>query len=209
MVRTTYHHGHLREALVTEAVRAVRDRGADALSLRELARQVGVSHNAAYRHFTHRDHLVAAVAEQAMMRLSDAMQRELASVEEADAVLRARLRLAAVGRAYVEYALAERGLFQVAFASRAGAGADQVLKEAPYSLLGQQLDDLVEVGFLTEHVRPGAEELCWSTVHGFALLVTAGHVRAADLDAQLSRLLAAIDRSLGAPPQAGLPPRQG
>lgn len=198
MARTTYHHGNLREALVEEAVRAVRERGPEELSLRELARQVGVSHNAAYRHFAHRDDLVAAVAERAMAGLAAAMERELGTVDEPDPVLRARLRLAGVGRVYVEYALAERGLFRVAFSSRAGANADQVLKEAPYVLLGHALDDLTEVGYLSPDGRVGAEELCWSTVHGFALLVMAEHVQVDEVDDHLARLLAGIDRSLGA-----------
>lgn len=198
MSRTAYHHGNLREALVAEAVSAVRADGAEALSLRELARRVGVSHNAAYRHFAHRDDLVAVVAERTMTALGEAMERELGGVDEADPVLRARLRLAGVGRAYVEYALAERGLVQVAFGSRAGENADQVLKETPYVLLGQALDDLVAVGFLSTEARVGAEELCWSTVHGFASLVLAGHVQVADLADHLDRLLGAVDRSLGA-----------
>ncbi|MEQ4523913.1 TetR-like C-terminal domain-containing protein, partial [Nocardioides kribbensis] len=62
----------------------------------------------------------------------------------------------------------------------------------------QALDDLVAVGFLSTEARVGAEELCWSTVHGFASLVLAGHVQVADLADHLDRLLGAVDRSLGA-----------
>ena len=198
MTRSAYHHGHLRAALVAEAVGAVREEGPDGLSLRELARRVGVSHNAAYRHFAHRDDLVAAVAEHAMTGLVAAMERRLDAVEEPDPVLRARLRLAGVGRAYVEYALAEPGLFRVAFGSRSGDAADGVLREAPYVLLGRALDDLVDVGFLAAAARPGAEELCWSTVHGFSVLAMAQHVRVTEVSAHLDRLLGAIDRSLWA-----------
>ena len=196
--RAAYHHGNLRAALVEEAVAAVRERGPEGLALRELARRVGVSHNAAYRHFAHRDDLVAAVAEQAMSGLLAAMERGLAEVVEPDPVGRARLRLAAIGRAYVEYALAEQGLFQVAFTSRAGVGAARLLKESPYLMLGQALDDLVTVGFLAPEARLGAPELCWATVHGFSLLAMAGHVSASDSDGHLARLLIAVDRSLGA-----------
>jgi AcrR family transcriptional regulator len=59
----------VREALVEAAVEVVREGGPEALSLRELARRVGVSHAAAYRHFADRDALVDAVAEQAMAAL--------------------------------------------------------------------------------------------------------------------------------------------
>ena len=65
-------------------------------------------------------------------------------------------------------------------------------------LLGRALDDLVEVGFLAPAARPGAEELCWSTVHGFALLALAGHVDGTEVTNHLARLLVAIDRSFAA-----------
>lgn len=201
MPRSAYHHGNLRAALIDEAVGAAREGGPAALVLRDLARRVGVSHNAAYRHFAHRDELVAVVAEHAMHGLVAAMERELDAVEEPDPVLRARLRLAGIGRAYVEYALGERGLFEVAFTSRTGSDAARVPGESPYLLLGHALDDLVEVGYLHPESRPGAEELCWSTVHGFSLLCTVGHVGGAEPAARaahLERVLSAIDRSLGA-----------
>ena len=199
MPRAAYHHGNLRTALVDEAVAAVRERGPEGLALRELARRVGVSHNAAYRHFAHRDDLVAAVADHAMAGLVAAMQRQLDAVDEPDPVLRARLRLAGVGRAYVEFALAERGLFQVAFSSHVGRDETRAAEESPYRLLSDTLDDLVDVGYLAPQHRLGAEELCWSAVHGFSLLCLAGHVGGHDPDAtaaHLERVLLAVDRSL-------------
>ncbi|GAB3668152.1 TetR/AcrR family transcriptional regulator [Nocardioides korecus] len=201
MPRAAYHHGNLRAALVEEAVAAVRERGPEGLALRELARRVGVSHNAAYRHFAHRDDLVAVVADHAMSGLVEAMQRQLDAVDEPDPVLRARLRLAGVGRAYVEYALAEPGLFQVAFSSYVGRDEARASEASPYRLLSSALDDLVEVGYLHPEVRPGAEELCWSTVHGFSLLRLAGHVTGGgevDEGSHLENVLRAVDRSLGA-----------
>ncbi|HEV2796023.1 MAG TPA: helix-turn-helix domain-containing protein, partial [Nocardioides sp.] len=66
MATTPYHHGNLRDALVAAAVEAVREGGPEALSLRELARRVGGSHAAAYRHFADRDALVDVVAERAL-----------------------------------------------------------------------------------------------------------------------------------------------
>ena len=66
MATTPYHHGNLRDALVEAAVDVVREGGPEALSLRELARRVGVSHAAAYRHFADREALVDVVAERAL-----------------------------------------------------------------------------------------------------------------------------------------------
>ncbi|MGQ2910420.1 TetR/AcrR family transcriptional regulator [Aeromicrobium sp.] len=199
MASPAYHHGNLREALVDAAVDAARERGADGLALRDLARRVGVSHNAAYRHFANRDDLVAEVAGRVMDRLVETMQRRWADVDTDDPVLRARRRLAAVGRSYVEFAVGEPGLFSLAFSSVAvstdleGAG--------PYLLLGQALDELVEVGFLSAQARPGAEITCWSAMHGFSVLAVDGAERGAsdaEREAALETVLTAIDRSYGA-----------
>src|SRR5690349_4267505 len=111
----TYHHGNLREALVDAALTAVREQGPDGLAVRELARRVGVSHNAAYRHFADRDALVAEVAERSLAALTEAGRVRLARVEHADPKMLARLRLFELGRSYVGFALSEPGLFRVAF----------------------------------------------------------------------------------------------
>jgi AcrR family transcriptional regulator len=60
---STYHHGNLRPALVETAVELARATGPEGVVLREVARQTGVSHNAAYRHFADRDELLAELVE--------------------------------------------------------------------------------------------------------------------------------------------------
>lgn len=204
---SAYHHGHLREALVAEAISAVRTEGPDGLALRELARRVGVSHNAAYRHFAQRSDLVAEVAAHAMRALVEAMRERLEEVDGVEPVLRARRRLAGIGRAYVEFAVAEPGLFRVAFTHVAGSSARDLVEVSPYAQLGDALDGLVDVGFLSAQERVGAEITCWSAVHGFAVLTLDGP-RATATDGapelgdgarrDLDRLLVAIDRSYAA-----------
>jgi AcrR family transcriptional regulator len=203
MPAASYHHGNLRESLVEAAIDVARDRGPEGLAVRDLARRVGVSHNAAYRHFADRDALVAEVALRGMAGLVAAMQAGLDEVRATEPVLRARLRLAAIGRGYVDFALGEPGLFRVAFSSyphleakpEAPPGAD------PFGLLNSTLDELVDVGFLHPEARPGAEIMCWSAVHGFALLHLDGPLGGEADDvraAALEHVLAAVDRSYAA-----------
>src|SRR3954452_24905446 len=116
---TSYHHGNLRPALIECAVELARVKGPDGVVLREVARRTGVSHNAAYRHFADRDELLAEVARWGMGRLEQAMVDRLAKVRNRDPAVRALRRLREVGRAYVEFALAEPGLFEVAFSAPA------------------------------------------------------------------------------------------
>ncbi|TCJ31043.1 TetR/AcrR family transcriptional regulator [Nocardioides jejuensis] len=200
MSTASYHHGNLRQALVDEAVAVTRESGPDAIKIRDLARRVGVSHNAAYGHFANRDDLMAAVADHAYQRLVDAMHRRVAAVDTVDPVLRARRRLAQIGRAYVEFAVAEPGLFRAAFT--APSRGDTLASAAgPYALLGSALDELVDVGFLSPAARPGAEVTCWSAVHGFSDLNIDGPLASASPDvraATLDHVLVSIDRSYAA-----------
>src|ERR1700751_1330983 len=73
MNRTNYHHGDLRAVILTEAARLVAERGADGVSLRELARSAGVSHAAPAHHFTDRRGLFTALAGQGFRLLAEAL----------------------------------------------------------------------------------------------------------------------------------------
>jgi len=199
---SAYHHGRLREALVEAAVIAVREEGPEGLGIRSLARRLGVSHNAAYRHFTDRDDLTSEVAARVMGQLVAAMHTRLDEVRTDDPVLRARRRLAACGRAYVDYAVSEPGLFRLAFNALSKATIAAATPERdPLLLLGQVLDELVAVGFLAPDARGDAELTCWSAVHGFSVLCNDGPLREsgdAERNRTLDSLLVAVDRSYGA-----------
>jgi AcrR family transcriptional regulator len=71
---STYHHGELRPALLRAAAKILEKEGCDAISLRDLARRAGVSHNAPYRHFADRQALLAAVAEEGFALLAAALE---------------------------------------------------------------------------------------------------------------------------------------
>lgn len=208
----SYHHGNLREALVEAAIDLARTGGPGAVVLREVARQVGVSHNAAYRHFADRDELLAEVGARAMDQLGRAMSDGMEGVRTRDAAARSRGHLSATGRAYVEFALANPGLFEIAFAGVAkaadgpvrvednGSPAVEVTEPStdPYSVLNQVLDAMVENGAMPASRRPGADASCWAGVHGFAVL----HLPPPADDAwrtELEHLLATLERGLCAP----------
>lgn len=180
--RQGYHHGNLREALIGAGLELTRTGGAAALTLRDATRRVGVSPNAAYRHFADRDSLHAAVAEQIQHDMAERMR----SFQPADPgpsdgrdTGTARARLRAVGLGYIGFALAEPGWFDTAF-SHAGALADAdpaAPVAMPLQMLTSALDTLVDTGELTSDSRRGAEWPCWSAVHGFALLALGGPLR--------------------------------
>ena len=196
---TTYHHGNLREELVRAAVALAREKGEWGVVLREVARRTGVSHNAAYRHFADRDELLAQVAHG---RAPGARRRHGAAAPDpggGSAADRARKRLRELGRAYVHFALAEPGLFAVAFSCDPAGGSRG---GGPYTLLGEALDGLVAAGAMDPAARPGAETVCWSAVHGFSSLHLDGplrHLPAPEREAELDRMLALLERGLADP----------
>jgi AcrR family transcriptional regulator len=168
-----YHHGDLRNSLVEEAVRVVEREGLEAFSLREVARRVGVSANAAYRHFEDKDALLGAVASHGLGVLSRRMREAMEAVSVRGAGPRAIAHLRATGRAYVGFALAKPELFRVTF-SRSVPSTEASRCENgeldPYAVLGGCLDALVETEVITARRRVGAELFAWTAVHGYASL---------------------------------------
>ncbi|MGC2653453.1 MAG: TetR/AcrR family transcriptional regulator [Mycobacterium sp.] len=174
-----YHHGDLRAALIDAGLELTRVGGPEALTVREATRRVGVSPNAAYRHFADREALLGAVA----MAIQDRVAaRMLSPVRRRGSVeTRARNQLRAVGLGYIDFALDEPGWFRVAFF---GSGVTEVLDNQtgtyvapPYRALVEALDAMVNTGVLTPQRRDGSEWPCWSAVHGFAELVLHGPLR--------------------------------
>jgi AcrR family transcriptional regulator len=177
--KSTYHHGDLRNALVLSAVRLIEDDGLGEFSLRGTAREVGVSANAAYRHFSDKADLLTAVAQHGSDLLAQRMRRAMnASRAGRNPAERAVNRFKATGRAYVQFALAHPELFEVMFGRcrpHSLTPRDPAEDEAgTYALLGEALDDLVTSGVLAPAGRPGAELKAWVTVHGFARLCLDG-----------------------------------
>ncbi|MFG2818705.1 TetR/AcrR family transcriptional regulator [Kitasatospora sp. NPDC048365] len=205
MANRTYHHGGLREALVEAGVALARTGGPSAVVLREAGRQVGVSHNAAYRHFKDREDLLAAVSAGCMEHLGRLMIERAGEVDLPDPRDAAWARLEAIGRAYVDFALTEHGWFRTAFSGAVAHTAEPAETHPgpaatdPYSLLALRLDELVGVGALPPERRPGAQYAAWSAVHGLSALLVDGPLRqlpAEEREAAVASVLGAVARGL-------------
>jgi len=70
MQQTSYHHGDLRNSLVSIGADMLNEKGVASISLREIARTIGVGHNAPYRHFRNKHELLEAIAEEGFRKLT-------------------------------------------------------------------------------------------------------------------------------------------
>ena len=174
-----YHHGNLRAALLEQAERTVRERGVQDLSLRELAREVGVSHAAPRRHFADRQALLDALAEAGFARLGAELR---SAAEGAGEDFEARLR--ATAAAYVRFATRDAALLELMFAGKHREESGS-LHEAADRAFAVMLE-LIDEGQADGALEPGDPErvglVLFATMQGIAALVTGGMVHAEQLD---------------------------
>ena len=165
-----YHHGDLRAALLAEGLRLVETSGADALSLRAVARAAGVSATSVYRHFPDKRALMMALAQEGVRRLGEA-QREAAAVAGTGAAA-----FSATGVAYVHFALANPGLFRLTF-TYPGIDVGDPTSDAAASLLHDHALDMAHGDARQARI---VALRAWALVHGLALLMLDGRVPPSD-----------------------------
>lgn len=178
----TYHHGNLRQALLAACLVALDapDASLGTISLRELARRVGVSANAAYRHFASKEDLLQAAAAEGFRRLATASAQAL--MAQTDGLMGFR----ATGLAYVHFARQHPLLFRLMFAcppdqaqnpdlSTAATLTFEAMKASAAQVAGLRPDDPAA---LLAALR------AWTIAHGLAHL---------SLDRQLDRLTPNVD----------------
>ncbi|MSS44561.1 TetR/AcrR family transcriptional regulator [Cutibacterium sp. WCA-380-WT-3A] len=198
--RQAYHHGHLHEALVKVGLEMARSGGAEAVVLREATRRAGVSPNAAYRHFANREALLDEVGFAAADQIGTVMREAVSEAQAVDGETVAVARLVAACRAYLDFVLAEPGLFDVAFRiSDAGLDACKKDRSKAPNLPGSVIRDVLSGPDvrLPDHVDVGGLViLVWSVLHGFVSLSTSGPLRGEETPQRADRVLNVIRESL-------------
>jgi AcrR family transcriptional regulator len=173
-----YHHGDLRRALLDASVALIAERGVEALSLREAARAAGVSPAAPYHHFASKSELLGAIAARGFEGLGAAQTAAVAALPDPEQPM---ARLAALGHAYVGFALAHPTEFRLMFRPSLVAAADLPAGCDPTAGFHQLLD---AVGRVARTLPPGLLDeraltlAAWSLVHGAAELVLEGPIGA-------------------------------
>jgi AcrR family transcriptional regulator len=161
-----YHHGDLPAALIAAARELLAQDGTEALSLRAVARRVGVSAMAPYRHFPDKEALLAAVA-------ADGFRDFAAALKAADLSVPPDQALLEQGVAYVRFACAQPALFRLMFGPPR-QGAHPVLKHDE-----AQAHSVLAARVAAETPEPARRDrvlACWSLVHGLASLIIDGQI---------------------------------
>ncbi|MEO0854157.1 MAG: WHG domain-containing protein [Cyanobacteria bacterium J06648_11] len=191
--RHSYHHGNLRRALLDAALLVLETGDAKSLSLREVARRARVSHTAPYRHFAHKQALLAAVAEEGFIAFGDYLKAVRSP--ECDSPLQA---LEQTGVAYVRYALEHPTHFRLMFGRELGNCDDYPALVAAATATFEILVSVIQAGQVKGVVKSGdTRQLAlgaWAQVHGLAMLMLDGQCPARSL-AENEALTAQIVRS--------------
>lgn len=156
-----YHHGDLKAALRAAAEQILIERGVAEVGLREVARAVGVSHAAPYRHYDGREALLADIAAGGFERLGARM----AAVGDAAP----RDRIVAIAGAYIGFALEEPAIFRLMFGPELSKPSHPELKAKADAAFAAAREAMIALG-----ARPPAtmeSVTCWSLVHGLATLI--------------------------------------
>lgn len=160
-----YHHGDLRAALIDEGLKRLSAGSAEDLSLRELARSVGVSATAVYRHFPDKAALLGALAAVGDERLAEAFAAAMAKAKPG------RDAFGAMGRAYVRFALANPYLFRMMMSPASGKAKQANSKGR--AMLVQGIEGIGGGKFSKQQAQVQGLR-AWAIVHGLAMLMLDG-----------------------------------
>ena len=185
MNRASYHHGDLRAALVEEALGLIERGSLEDLSLREVARNAGVSATAVYRHFPSKEDLLKAVAHEGLALLGEQQRKAAARVDGSEA-------FAQTGRAYVRFALTHPNLFRLIFSQMPGhMRPDSGSPEgSPAWLLRHHLSKALGPKASGDQVFVAVLR-AWSLVHGLSMLILDGQVERKTAEALIDRVIVA------------------
>lgn len=191
MTSKQYHHGDLKASLVTAANVILQRDGADALSLRAIAAEVGVSHMAPYAHFKNKKELVQSIAEEGFVQMAIAMEDVAASLTSNKSIIPGELVLA-YGACYLEFATTNPQLYRLMLGQVETTGRknkkDEASKGSHSEPMNSSFMDSSKKPFILlreafalrgdDEEKVKAQALgAWSMVHGMAALIIEGHIQ--------------------------------
>jgi AcrR family transcriptional regulator len=163
-----FHHGALRPALIDSALQILQKKSPAELTMRAIAERAGVTHAAAYWHFSNKEALFAAVAAEGFRALGRRLEADLPTEGDAREVVRR------IGRAYVGFALANPVQYRLMHGPELSDRKAYPELDDARSAVYLLVRGMVERGQAAGQVRSGSPDLLvlslWGMAHGTALL---------------------------------------
>ncbi|NJR13368.1 MAG: TetR/AcrR family transcriptional regulator [Phyllobacteriaceae bacterium] len=138
-MKTAYHHGELRQALIDAARLLIKERDGNDFSLSDACRQAGVSTAAPYRHFADKTAIVTAVVAQGFVDMTQHFQLATAPFPQG-----APQRIVAVGEIYLGFAIAEPALFRMMFSQKPSLANDDIVTRHGKACFGFVLQEVMD-----------------------------------------------------------------
>jgi AcrR family transcriptional regulator len=184
--KNNYHHGDLKSSLIAAANTILQRNGADALSLRAIAAEVGVSHMAPYSHFKNKKELLQGVAAEGFQQMAELMEADKQDTKDAGQ------QILSYGAAYLKFATQNPQLYRLMLGQVETTGRKHrsnetdsddsqpqislelsVMSKRPYQLLKDAF-----AMYNDNHDEVKLQALgAWSMVHGMAALLIEGHIQ--------------------------------
>ncbi|MEM1272793.1 MAG: TetR/AcrR family transcriptional regulator [Pseudomonadota bacterium] len=191
--RGAYHHGDLRASLVEATRQLVEEKGPDRFSVSDACRLAGVSTAAPYRHFSDREEMLFAVTMDGMDRFYEVMRDAVEGLPRGSAEA-----IFALGRAYVDFAAAEPGVFRLIFGLAQRQGKSDDVRERGMRVYGVLLDQVAgHYGYddINQDVQARAFSL-WTFVHGLSFLLIDEKTSQMEIDVNLDEVIGTASRRM-------------
>lgn len=170
-MKTAYHHGELRQALIDAARLLIKDRDGNDFSLSDACRRAGVSTAAPYRHFSDKTEIINEVVAQGFVDMTTRFRHEAGAFAPG-----APERIVAVGRVYLSFAIAEPALFRMMFSQKPNLSEDDIVTAHGKACFAYVMQEVME--YCAFHVVQGDAQMIalqlWTFVHGAASLTIDG-----------------------------------
>ena len=176
--RSSYHHGDLRQNLITAATEMIKESGIEGISLRKLAAKVGVSRTAPYHHFKDKNELLCAIAEQGFRNRLSHLEEQYSN--KAEQTKTSTLQLKHYMLDYLKFAQDNHELYELMFGRTIWKQqiANESLKSAAYPSFNHQLEVTKQwqaKGLLDANANSlRLSQVIWGTLHGVAKLLIDG-----------------------------------
>lgn len=170
MDNKTYHHGDLRNQLIDIGAKLLIEQGLENFSLRKVAKEIGVSHAAPYRHFNTKEDLILEIAKKGIEEFYDALAKPFHEF-----IGQPKLQLTELGKAYIKFAVNNPYLMKILFFSDLKKKIDLTkminVNKNSYSMLEESVRNCIATGETIIKDVQTFSLLSWSFVHGLSALM--------------------------------------